>query len=134
LYITRYIVRPGILKNAVAIYPNVIRHCDTRMFSTTVTRKWDLYSAVCLERHPVITQSMQEIELKFYNMLKKIEFENSLKSDHELKKEREENEKKSSNTDSTDISTLIQTAQDFEDNCQEELNNFKFAPTVTSMH
>jgi len=67
-------------------------------------------------------------------MTKKIEFENSLKSDHELKKEREKNEKKSSNTDSTDVSIVIQTAQDFEDNCLEELNNFKFAPTVTSMH
>jgi len=137
LYITRYIVHPGILKKTAAIYPNVIPHCDvlrTRMFSTAATRKWDLYSAVCLERHPVIIQSMQEIELKFYNMLKKIEFENSLKSDHELKKEREENEKKSNNTDNTDVSILIQTAQDFEDNCQEELNNFKFAPTVTSMH
>jgi len=134
LYITRYIVCPGILKKAAAIYPNVIQHCDTRMFSTTATRKWDLYSAVCLERHPVIMQSMQEIELKFYNMLKKIEFENSLRSDHELRKEREKNEKKSSNTDSTDVSVLIQTAQDFEDNCQEELNSFKFAPTVTSMH
>lgn len=108
---------------------------NTQTLDTTrVTKKWDLYSAVCLERHPVILQSMQEIELKFHNMLKKIEYENSLKCDYELKKEKEEKQKKSdkSLTDSTDI--VVQTAQDFEDSYQEELNNFKFAPTVTSMH
>lgn len=127
----------GTSKKAVAIHPNVIQHRDTRTFGTaTVTGKWDLYSAVCLERHPIIIQPMQEIELKFHNMLKKIEYENSLKSDHELRKEKENKQKKSNNTDNTDDDTnvLIQTAQDFEDSCQEELNNFKFAPTITSMH
>lgn len=100
----------------------------------TATKKWDLYSAICLERHPVITQPMQEIELKFHNILKKIEYENSMKSDHELRTEREKKQKNSSNinnVDNTDI--LLQTAQDLEDNYQEELNNFKFAPRVTSM-
>lgn len=112
----------------------MIRHRDTQTSSTaTATKKWDLYSAVCLERHPVIIQSMQELELKFHNMLMKLEYENSLKSDHELKKEREK-QKKSSNVDDTeDIDTVMQTAQDFEDIYQEELNNFKFAPTITSM-
>lgn len=120
-------------KKAAAIYPNVIQCRNTQTFDTVrATKKWDLYSAVCLERHPVITQSMQEIELKFHNMLRKIEYENSLKSDYELKKEQEKKQKKSSKTDSVD--TLVQTAQDLEDSYQEELNNFKFAPTVTSMH
>lgn len=123
-------------KKAAAICPNVIQYQDTRTCATiTATKKWDLYSAVCLERHPVITQSMQEIELKFHNMLKKIEYENSMKSDHELKIEKEKKQKKSTSTnddmDSTEI--LVQTAQDFEDSYQEELKNFKFAPTVTSM-
>lgn len=113
----------------------MILHLDIRTFGTaTATKKWDLYSAVCLERHPVIIQSMQEIELKFHNMLKKIEYENSLKSDHELKKEKEEKQKKSNSTDDTDTNILIQTAQDFEDSGLEEFNNFKFAPTITSMH
>ena len=75
---------------------------------------------------------MGEMELKFYNMLKKIEYETSLKSDHELKKEKEEQKKSSTNEDTT-IETLVQTAQEFEDSSQEELNNFKFALTITSM-
>ncbi|KAL6447891.1 hypothetical protein ACFW04_000160 [Cataglyphis niger] len=124
----------GISRKIATVYPKVIQYQDTRAFGgTATTGKWDLYSAVCLERHPVITQPMQEIELKYYNLLKKIEYENSLKCDHELRVEKEEKQKKSSsnqdNEDNVDI--LIQTAQDFEDNCQEELNNFKFAPRIT---
>lgn len=110
---------------------------DTRTFgSATTKRKWDLYSAVCLERYPVIIKPMQELELKFYNMLKKIEYEKSLKCNHELRVEKEEKQKKSSKASNEDVNAniLIQTAQDFEDNCQEELNNFKFAPTVTSIY
>lgn len=123
-------ILPGTSKKVAAIHPNVIQHRDTQAFSTVAaTKKWDLYSAVCLERHPVIIQSMQEIEMKFHNVLKKIEYENSFKSDHELRKEREKKQKKSDNMD--DVDSVIQTAQDFEDNCQEELKNFKFAPTIT---
>jgi len=111
----------------------VIQCRNTQTLDTTkVIKKWDLYSAVCLERHPVIIQSMQEIELKFHNMLKRIEYENSLKSDYELEKEKEKKQKKSSLTDSIDA--VVQTAQDIQDSYQEELNNFKFAPTVTSMY
>ncbi|GAB1860950.1 Large ribosomal subunit protein mL46 [Camponotus japonicus] len=125
----------GISGKAATVYPNVVQCQDTRAFSSTASkRKWDLYSAVCLERHPVIIQPMQEIELKFYNMLKKIEYEKSLKCDHELRVEKEEKQKESSDASKEkDVHTKIsiQTAQDFQDNCQEELNNFKFAPTVT---
>lgn len=120
-------------RKAATICLNVIRHRDARAIGTaTAAVKWDLYSAVCLERHPVITQPMEEIELKFQDMLRKVEYENSLKSDFELKKESEKKTKKDiSNQDSTDI--LIQTVQDIEDSYQEELNNFKFAPRLTSM-
>lgn len=113
----------------------MIQYQDTRTFAAAIaTKKWDLYSAVCLERHPVIIQPMQEIELKFYNLLKKIEYENSMKSDYELKIEKEKKQKKSSSTNDMDnMDILVQTTQDIEDNYQEELNNFKFAPTVTSM-
>ncbi|XP_011883466.1 PREDICTED: 39S ribosomal protein L46, mitochondrial [Vollenhovia emeryi] len=123
-------ILPATSKKTAAICPNVIQHRDTRTFCTaTATGKWDLYSAVCLERHPVITQPMQEIEQKFHDLLKKIEYENSLKSDYELKKIKEERQKKSGDKDSADI--LVQTAQDLEDSFQEELNSFKFAPTIT---
>lgn len=108
---------------------------NIQLFSTaTAAEKWDLYSAVCLERHPMIIQPMQDIELKYYNMLRKIEFENSLKCDHELKAEKEKEQKSVRTDDQDEDAVLIQTIQDFEDSSQEELNSFKFAPTITSMH
>lgn len=100
--------------------------------TASTKKQWDLYSAVCLERHPVIIKPMQEIELKFYNLLKKHEFENSLKCNHELKIEKEQKQDKIGNSDPDAV--VVQTVQDFEDNCQEELNNFKFAPTITGMN
>lgn len=126
----------GTPKKAVAICPNVIQCQKTQMFATApAIEKWDLYSSVCLERHPVIIQPMQELELKFYNMLKKIEFENSLKSDHELRKEKEKNLQNINIDDKDeDAAIAIQTAQDFEDSNQEELKNFKFTSTITSMY
>ncbi|XP_012233614.1 large ribosomal subunit protein mL46 isoform X2 [Linepithema humile] len=120
----------GTKRKIIAICPNVIQLQNTQTFSTvTAVKKWDLYSAVCLERHPIIIQPMQDIELKFHNILKKIEFENSLKCDHELRVEKEK-KKKPISVDDEDV-VLIQTAQDFEDSCQEELDSFKFAPTIT---
>ncbi|KAL6258091.1 hypothetical protein P5V15_010009 [Pogonomyrmex californicus] len=120
-------------KKVTIVYWNAIQCQDIRTFCTPATKKkWDLYSAVCLERHSSIIQPMQEIEKRFHNMLMKIEYENSLKSDHELRKKREEKQKKPSNIDSTDVNIVIQTAQDFEDNAKEEFKNFKFAPTITT--
>ncbi|XP_011176131.2 39S ribosomal protein L46, mitochondrial [Solenopsis invicta] len=125
-------VLSGTSKKAVAIYPNVIQHQDAQTFCTaTATKKWDLYSAVCLERHPVIVQPMEEIELKFHNMLRKIEYEKSLKSNHELRKENEQKKKPSSDMDDDTNVNILQTAQDIEESYQEELDNFKFAPTIT---
>lgn len=125
----------GTSKKITTICPNVIQCQDIQMLSTAPTMgKWDLYSAVCLERHPIVLQPMQELELKFHNMLKRIEFEKSLKSDHELKVEREKKQQKSISTDDLEDSISIQTAQDFEDSCQEELNNFKFASLVTGIY
>lgn len=121
------------MRKAATTHPKVIQRQNSQAFnSTTTTRKWDLYSAVCLERHPVIIQPMQEIEEKFYNTLKRIEYEYSSKSDHELRVEKEK-ELKNSGNDEEARDILIQTAQDFEDSSQEELSNFTFALTITSM-
>lgn len=91
-----------------------------------IAEKWDLLSAVCLERHPVITKPMIDIEVRYEKMIRQIEFENSLLSDFELKK-RKEGKGTGKQTDSENI-VSIQTAQDFEDSCEEELVAFKFAP------
>lgn len=55
--------------------------------STIVNEKWDLVTAVCLERKPVITKEPNAIEKEYEEMLAKIEFESSMKSDHEIRHE-----------------------------------------------
>lgn len=87
--------------------------------------KWDLLSAVCLERHPIITKPMLDIEARYQKMLQYIEFENSMISDFEMQKQKEKNKKiKLSASEKT---TSTQTIQDFEDSWEEELTKFKFA-------
>ena len=54
--------------------------------------KWDLISAVCLERTPTITPLPTPIEKEMLNMLEKLELVNSLKSDHELWQEKDKYE------------------------------------------
>lgn len=117
----------------------MIQYQNIQMLNTASTaEKWDLYSSVCVERHPIVVQPMHELELRFHKMLKRIEFENSLKSDFELKVEKEEEQKVLDNinnkNDDDDETVSVQTAQDLEDSYQEELNNFKFAPRITGLY
>ncbi|XP_034194520.1 mitochondrial ribosomal protein L46 [Osmia lignaria lignaria] len=89
--------------------------------------KWDLISAVCLERHPVITKPMKDIEIRYQKVLRQMEFENSLLSNFELQKEKEK-KLKEKQVDWEKEVLVIQTAEDFEDLWEEELKNFEFAP------
>ncbi|KAL2723144.1 hypothetical protein V1477_019735 [Vespula maculifrons] len=128
----KFDVSLSILKEVKNTFSASQWHCK-RLINTSSKSKWDLLSAVCLERHPIITKPMNEIETNYYNLLKRIEYENSMKSDHELKLEKEKLEQKQpleSNIADTDIVSL-QTAQEFEDSCQEELKNFQFASRIT---
>lgn len=66
-------------------------------------------------------------------MLNQIEFENSQKSNHGIQNEKEKVEAeliKKSKLD-VDLEASKQTAQDFIDNCTEELAKFKFVPRKT---
>ena len=47
--------------------------------------KWQLVSAVCLERPPVITQAPTEMEQKFATLLSQIEYEGSYLSEFEMR-------------------------------------------------
>lgn len=66
-------------------------------------------------------------------MLSQIEFENSLKSDHEIRNEREKLQAELIKKGEIEVDTdsTKQTAQDFEDACVDELSKFKLAPRVT---
>lgn len=55
--------------------------------STESKEKWDLYTSVCLERKPVITPALNALETQFQDYLSHVEFEHSLKSDHEIRHE-----------------------------------------------
>ena len=48
------------------------------------TKTWQLHSAVCLQRYPVITTPPNEIEQKYQDYLNETEINQSLLSNHEL--------------------------------------------------
>jgi large subunit ribosomal protein L46 len=91
-------------------------------------------SAVCLERKPVISRELNDIELKFSRMLAETELENSHKSDHEVRFEKDILQAELLKSKSVDLDVdmaLQQTAQDFEDAAVEEYNKFAFASRLT---
>ena len=53
------------------------------------TAKWDLLSAVCLERKPVITPQLTPLEREMADIMARLEFIQSLKSDHEKRQDEE---------------------------------------------
>lgn len=76
----------------------MIRHCisnsnkirtffkEVLQYSTS-TEKWDLQTAICLEKRPIIMPALTELEKEFQKVLFEVEMENSLKSDFELRNE-----------------------------------------------
>ncbi|XP_030380243.1 39S ribosomal protein L46, mitochondrial [Scaptodrosophila lebanonensis] len=100
-----------------------------------VKEKWDLYAGVLVERMPVISKSLSPLERQFQDLLWRVEFENSLKSDSELKHERDlmqaELIKKGKVQVDLDESAAKQTAQDLKDAHTEELKKFEFGSRTT---
>lgn len=107
----------------------------SRMYSIRQP-KWDIMAGICLQRKPVITKSLTDLEVKYLNILQEIELEKSLKSEHELRhdKDVQRMDKLKSGTvtdfDAIDQATN-QTAQDYEDKNKEELSSFKFGNCKT---
>jgi len=119
----------SILRKALAV--------NVRQASSVAQKeRWDLCVGVLIERLPVVSKKFNEIENDLMKTLSRIEFENSLKSDHELRKEKDKIQQELIRTGKIDIeldadARSMQTAQDFEDLNQEELAKFKFAPRET---
>ncbi|XP_025195087.1 39S ribosomal protein L46, mitochondrial [Melanaphis sacchari] len=113
----------------------MLKNFYSRMHSTKQV-KWDIMAGLCLQRKPIITKSLTDTEVNFQNFLQEIEFEKSLKSDHELRHEKDvkrmEKLKNGKVIDFDDVDQASsQSAQDYVDKNKEELLNFKFASRST---
>lgn len=92
--------------------------------------KYDLLSAVSLERRPVITREFNELEQRFSKQLQEIEYERSYKSNFEVRMEEDvkrAKEVKEGNVSIVEMDSFPQqTAQDFLDASVKELDSFTF--------
>eukprot|EP00057_Strongylocentrotus_purpuratus_P030639 XP_782274.1 PREDICTED: 39S ribosomal protein L46, mitochondrial [Strongylocentrotus purpuratus] len=101
------------------------------------SRPWQLASAVCLERFPVVCQEENEIEQRYIDMINNVELEKSALSQHELsvaadkrrmaKKQSGDQDEEDEKDDGGDILTAL----DLEDIATEELARFQLAPRIT---
>ncbi|XP_059473779.1 uncharacterized protein LOC132195655 isoform X2 [Neocloeon triangulifer] len=107
-----------------------VKYCVTNE-AAVAKKKWDLVSSVCVERPPVISADLTELEERMQSMLCKIELQQSIKSNHELRKEKDKvtlEALKSGNASEADLEQATKaTAQDFEDSSLDELANFTLA-------
>ncbi|EDV95546.1 39S ribosomal protein L46, mitochondrial [Drosophila grimshawi] len=98
--------------------------------------KWDLFAGVLVERLPVVSKTLNPLEQQFQAMLSHVEYEKSLKSDFELKNERDlvqtELIKQGKMQVDLDDTVAKQTAQDLKDAYTEELKKFQLAPRTTA--
>ncbi|KAF7279866.1 mitochondrial ribosomal protein L46 [Rhynchophorus ferrugineus] len=91
--------------------------------------KWDLLTAVVIERKPIISPALNDLEKAFQDYLSEVEFERSLKNNTEIKLEKEKSFKPSELEDIDQKAT--QNVQDFIDLCKEELSQFKSGERIT---
>ncbi|XP_043647324.1 39S ribosomal protein L46, mitochondrial [Drosophila teissieri] len=111
------------------------RELSRSQSSTATAQKWDLYAGVLVERLPVVSKSLNPLEKQFQDLLWRVEYENSLKSDHELKHEREivqaELIKQGKIQVDLEDGGSKQTAQDLKDAYVEELKKFQLGSRTT---
>ncbi|KMY96948.1 39S ribosomal protein L46, mitochondrial [Drosophila simulans] len=111
------------------------RELSRAQSSAASAEKWDLYAGVLVERLPVVSKSLNPLEKQFQDLLWRVEYENSLKSDHELKHEREivQTELIKQGKIQVDLEDAgsKQTAQDLKDAYVEELKKFQLGSRTT---
>ncbi|XP_058461984.1 large ribosomal subunit protein mL46 [Malaya genurostris] len=110
-----------------------VRRASSKPVQLAAKEKWDIFAGVLVERLPVITKTMNPLEAKFKAVLEQTEFENSLKSNHEVRKEMEKRQTELFKAGKIDLDSeaLKQTAQDLEDAYNDEFSKFTPASRVT---
>ncbi|CAH2076647.1 unnamed protein product, partial [Iphiclides podalirius] len=96
--------------------------------------QWDIMTGVCVERLPIVTPPLNDMQKKYKELLWTMEVEKSLKSDHEIRLENDKIQEEMLKSDSRDVdldAVSKITGQDFEDAANEELAQFKFGSIET---
>ncbi|KRT85689.1 hypothetical protein AMK59_1456, partial [Oryctes borbonicus] len=107
----------------------LFRNCTT---STAPSQKWDLLTAVCIERKPVITPALTDLQKSYRKYLADVEHEKSYKSDFEIRMEKDLKQAELLKQGTADVDIVVkQTAQDFLDSSTDELSKFKFVDRIT---
>ncbi|XP_068632758.1 large ribosomal subunit protein mL46 [Battus philenor] len=118
-----------------ALLRTEINHClRICMRGLSLRSQWDIVTGVCVERLPVVTPPLNDIQKRYKELLWTIEVEKSLKSDHEIRHENDKIQAELLKNDAHDVdldAVSKITAQDFEDAANEELAQFKFASIET---
>lgn len=67
----------------------VVCNGKVNVTGVSTTSSWDIVTGVCIERLPVVTPPLNDIQKKYKDMLATMEIEKSLKSAHELRREQD---------------------------------------------
>jgi len=109
-------------------------HCG-RACSSESAQSWDLLSAVCLERVPKLSQSFDDTEQTYVNMLNVQELENSVLSDHEIRQNKDKEILKKQGQDEDQGQNkefaLRRLAKDDEDVWNDQLASFELSSRTT---
>uniref|UniRef100_G3MPI3 Large ribosomal subunit protein mL46 n=1 Tax=Amblyomma maculatum TaxID=34609 RepID=G3MPI3_AMBMU len=114
---------------AQILLAGLVRSSSTSTPSSASASVWDLVGAVALERKPIVTPELNALEKQYLEILRTIEVEGSLLSDHELQLI-EEKQKKTGDTDEA-VAIKVRTAQDIEEDWFKRAQEFKPAPRIT---
>lgn len=121
----RFLRNAACLQNSAAPNERVVMPASTQVRPSS---EWQLVSAVALERKPVITRDFNEFERRYLEMLRTMEVEASLLSDHELQVKAESQRKASADEGS---GIKIQTANDIAEEWHKKAKEFQPASRLT---